>query len=76
MVITGGDTMTQDERIKSTLCELIHINGGWHCDDLSITGWAAFRCGINLTSRTAQAYQFDEYTITNEDYDQWVKQKD
>ena len=68
--------MTQDERIKSTLCELIHINGGWHCDDIIIIGRAAFRCGINLTRRTAQAYHFDEYTITNEDYDQWVKQND
>lgn len=76
MVIAGGDNMTQDERIKATLCELININGGWHCDDISITGRAASRCGINLTSRAAKAYHFDEYTITNEDYDQWVKQND
>lgn len=66
--------MTLNNRIKSTLCELLHINGGWHRDDLHDIGQAVFRCGIDSVSRTKQAYHFDDITITKEDYDQWVKQ--
>ena len=66
---------TLNTRIKDALCELLHINGGFN------TGWnapklvqAASRCGIDLTSRTADAYHFDDIIITKEDYDQWAKQ--
>lgn len=68
--------MTINTRIKDTLCELLHINGGWYAyrDNLLPFADALFRCGVARAFHdTSIGYVVDDITITKEDYEQWVK---